>query len=389
MFRRRWSGLPADPVFPSNLEELGYFVNEVDEIRSRDDPDCYFKYFLTKNARWNDRQRFSFNEAIANIVASRLEAESLNKVLLPLGTTDPAAPHVKIGVSSDIDKKSRVVLIFGESAQEFGILAHRVAGGPGGIDQGSMVSLVRALKNQTSSPADASPPGIILANPGELWWWPQGKRGLTPTQRHSIPMSSAVHLGVYHDETNNSIPENRSPAEHVRHTFEKVVPALVPAAAKLDIIAVGDLADDVETFLDDEKVWAEVGGRLSSMTLLGGFYNAAESKFAGFKTFVNDRARAYMIHDHPLDMLVAGPYGNPKITGHTSYGCPVYSTGPDTVVTETMLITARDAVVNWIQEVANTPEYKNPTVEVFIDDSCDDKQEGWESTSWGPDEGEK
>ncbi|KAK3335465.1 Arb2 domain-containing protein [Cercophora scortea] len=384
MFRRRWSGLPADPVFPSNLEELGYFVNEVDEIRSRDDPDYYFKYFLTKNARWNDRQRFSFNEAIANIISSRLEAEGLNKVLLPLGTTDPAEPHVKIGVSSEINKKSRVVLIFGESAQELGIIAHRTVGGPGGIDHGSMTSLVRALKKHTSSPTDASPPGIILANPGELWWWPQGRRGLTPTQRHCIPMSSAVHLGVYHDETKNSIPENRNPAEHVRYVFEKVVPALVPAAAKLDVIAVGDLADDVEAFLDDENVWREVGGRLNCMTLLGGFYNTGESKCVGFKNFLKDRARAYMIHDYPLDMPVAGPQGNPKVTGSTVYGCPVYSAGPDTVMTETMLITARDAVVNWVQEVANALDYKNPAVEVFIDDSGDDKQEGW-----GPDEGEK
>jgi hypothetical protein len=38
-----------------------YFINDVDEIRSIEDPDYYFKYFLTKNDRWNERQRFAFN----------------------------------------------------------------------------------------------------------------------------------------------------------------------------------------------------------------------------------------------------------------------------------------------------------------------------------------
>ena len=87
MFRRRWSGLPADPIFASDLKELGYvpprrrphhpsdrsdsvlthapfpsyFINDIDEIRSIENPDYYFKYFLTKNERWNERQRFAFN----------------------------------------------------------------------------------------------------------------------------------------------------------------------------------------------------------------------------------------------------------------------------------------------------------------------------------------
>jgi hypothetical protein len=91
MFRRRWSGLPADPIFASNLKELGYvlppppplpserslpsvlthsplpsyFINDIDEIRSIEDPDYYFKYFLTKNERWNERQRFAFNGQLA------------------------------------------------------------------------------------------------------------------------------------------------------------------------------------------------------------------------------------------------------------------------------------------------------------------------------------
>lgn len=104
MFRRRWSGLPADPIFASDLKELGYvfprlrryhpsdrshsvlthsplpsyFINDIDEIRSIEDPDYYFKYFLTKNERWNERQRFAFNSQSSSSFLS-----------------DPAGPNLK------------------------------------------------------------------------------------------------------------------------------------------------------------------------------------------------------------------------------------------------------------------------------------------------------
>ena len=61
MFRRRWSSLPCDPAFPSDLKQLGYFVNEIDEIRSIENRNSYFRFFITKNERWNDRQRFAMN----------------------------------------------------------------------------------------------------------------------------------------------------------------------------------------------------------------------------------------------------------------------------------------------------------------------------------------
>lgn len=61
MFRRKWSGLPKDPSFPFDLKELGYFINDVDEVRAIDNPNNYFKYFINRNPRWNDRQRFSMN----------------------------------------------------------------------------------------------------------------------------------------------------------------------------------------------------------------------------------------------------------------------------------------------------------------------------------------
>lgn len=48
-------------VEPGTDRNSRYFVNDIDEIRNIDDPNKYFKYFITKNTRWNDRQRFAMN----------------------------------------------------------------------------------------------------------------------------------------------------------------------------------------------------------------------------------------------------------------------------------------------------------------------------------------
>ncbi|KAK3987449.1 Arb2 domain-containing protein [Cladorrhinum sp. PSN332] len=377
MFRRRWSGLPADPIFATNLAELGYFVNEVDEIRSRDNSDNYFKFFLTKNERWNERQRFCFNEAVSKVIRSRLDAENLVEVRLPLGTP-PEQPHVPIRISADLPAHStRVVLILGQPTQEFGILAHRIVGGPGGVNKGSVISLIKALKNQKSSTIDSSPPGVIIANPGELSWWPQGKRGLTPTGRHSAPMSSAVHFGRKFDPKVNEIPGNATSAEHVHTVFDQVVGKLVNKNAKLDVIAVGDSADDVEAYLNDDDVWAEFGGMLNSLVIMGGFYDVKKFKSEGFKTFMRERARAYAIHHSPLDSPVAGSGGNPR-SGDISYGCPTYSAG-DANITEMLLIETQASVLKWIQEVALEGQtYKNEEFEIYGDEDEDEEvDQGW------------
>lgn len=40
---------------------LSYFVNDEDEIRCIESPDHYFKFFIDRNDRINQRQRFVFD----------------------------------------------------------------------------------------------------------------------------------------------------------------------------------------------------------------------------------------------------------------------------------------------------------------------------------------
>ncbi len=291
-----------------------YFIHDIDEIRSIEDSDYYFKYFLTKNTRWNERQRFAFNgqhllpplspstnpppDAVTKIIHARLEAACLAKLILPLGTptTDP---HVPVFVSSDFANKSRVVVLFGEPSQALGVLAHRIIGGRGGITRGSVLGFVNALSEQQSSATDSNPPAVILANAGELWWWPEGGKGLTPIERHMVPMASAVHYGRYHDPRMNEVPGHRSVRGHVREVFESVVMGvLVGKEARVDVIALGSTADEVEAYLDDDEVWPKVGPRLNCLTILGGCYSSSMLRCEGFKRFMEEVCPDTLLHSH-------------------------------------------------------------------------------------------
>ncbi len=99
------------------------------------------------------------------------------------------------------------------------------------------------------------------------------------------------------------------------------------------------------------------------------------------------RARVWVQHDEDLDYPISGPEGNPKVTGFTNYGCPVFSAG-NALVTETILIEASPSVLAWMQEVALTPGYKNPYIEVTAAD-CTYDGPAWETTEEdGPTEAE-
>lgn len=45
----------------STKHPSSYFVNEDDEIRSIENSDNYFQFFISRNPRWNDRQRYAMN----------------------------------------------------------------------------------------------------------------------------------------------------------------------------------------------------------------------------------------------------------------------------------------------------------------------------------------
>ncbi|KAI1760567.1 Arb2 domain-containing protein [Hypoxylon sp. FL1150] len=388
MFRRLWSALPADPEFPIDLEKLGYFINEDDEVRSIENPNNYFKFFLTRNSRWNDRQRFAMNQSIKDEVHRRLEKLGMKKELLPLGTTDPSQPHIPIFVSGDLARKKRVVVIFGETMQDLGILAHRVAGGAGGVNKGSLVSVVAALQKQRTSSTDPTSPGIILANMGELVWWPEGGRALSTMAFDAVPGKTAVHNGNLITKK-NLVAGNEDPKKHIHYVFSEVIPGLVSEDAGVDVVGVGDGADYVEQYLGLPVVWDVWKHRVNCLALVGGLHPVWElcnEEFAG--EFLRNKARAYATSLEPAGFPLSGPNGNPKTSTFTSMGCPVISSG-STHFTELALVAGADVVLDWLQEVAMTPageDYKNPEFDIVYADPLINADPDW--SNWQGDAAE-
>ncbi|EJT70701.1 hypothetical protein GGTG_11724 [Gaeumannomyces tritici R3-111a-1] len=371
MFKRLWDNLPKDPAFEPDLAKLGYFINDIDEVRNIAEPQFYYKFFLTKNNRWNERQRFAFHEVLEKEIHSRLEATGLAKLRLPIGA-GPEGAHVPIFASQDLSCRSRVVIVVGESIQDLGVLAYRMVSGPGGVGAGSLVNFAKAL---ASPEGGAAPPGLVLANTGQLWWWPQGRRALNEWSRDAVPMPSAVHYG-HPTREENRVPGNHTPAQHVRYLFNEFLPTALGEGAVVDVIGICDGADAVHKFLDQEDNWEKWGPRLGSFVSLGGFFDGTQGRVAGLKEFLRDRGRAYILSDEPLDIPISGAEGNPKVGAFTSFGCPVYSSG-ETGIGELIMIKAMDSVLAWLREVAQDPDYTNPQVTVTYNNL------GEETGGWG------
>lgn len=61
MFRRLSHSLPPDPTFPDDMEQLGYFINDNDQIRMTANPKSDFQYIISKNDRVNDVHKEAMN----------------------------------------------------------------------------------------------------------------------------------------------------------------------------------------------------------------------------------------------------------------------------------------------------------------------------------------
>ncbi|KAG6113349.1 hypothetical protein E4U14_001748 [Claviceps sp. LM454 group G7] len=380
MFRRLWTGLPKDAVFPADLKGLGYFVNEEDEIRSIENPDNYFKYFLNRNPRVNARQRFQLDGAVRDIIHQRLQSEGLEKRQLPLGA-EPHEPHVSIFASPNLSSKTRVVVIFGEPAHYFGTVAGRVTHGVGGIDKGSMVSVVRELHNHVSSKEDPSPPGIVIANPAESHWWPEGQRCLTVEDSAAIPLPSLVHIARRWCPDRDRVPGNRSAEEHVSYVFDELLRGELREDAKLSIVAVGQSCELLTTFLDDAENRNRWLGRLDGMILLGTVY-PVETLNDDLKSFLAERSRAYILSSEPVNTPLAPPTGNPH-AGIPALGSPCYSSA-ELLYTEKILISALQPALQYLQEIATTSGYQNPEIIVAerpepSDDDLRNDEETWDA----------
>lgn len=61
MFRRLPHTLPKDPVIPSDISVLGYFINDNDQIRQIRNPEQKYQFAINRNDRVNDVYKEAMN----------------------------------------------------------------------------------------------------------------------------------------------------------------------------------------------------------------------------------------------------------------------------------------------------------------------------------------
>ncbi|KAF5658502.1 mitochondrial 40s ribosomal mrp2 [Fusarium heterosporum] len=367
MFRRHWSSLPKDVSFPKDLAGLGYFLNDQDEIRSITNPDCYFKFFSNKNSLKNANKFVLV--ALEDIIHDRLEKEGLQKFqLLPENEK-----HCPIFFNPNITKTARIVIVIGEHTQDLGFIAGRVVNGPGGVAKGSMVSVVQELAKQTAARDDPESPCVVLANVGQKFWWPEGKRPLTIEAAGDIPLPSLVHAGRRYVKELNEIPGSETALAHIITVLNKVHEA--NKSAKIDIIAIGQSCEVMLQLFEDKKNWARWSHRLGGMLLMGTVFPTDALVNVEFKDFLAKRSRGYLISDEPLDTPLAMPGGNPSLL-IDPLGCPCFS-GGEQQYTELILIKALKPALAYLQEIAVTPDFVNPDMAVAERLPTDITDEQW------------
>ncbi|KAJ5808490.1 hypothetical protein N7474_009759 [Penicillium riverlandense] len=334
MFVYRLCDLPADPVFPADLEKLGYFVTENDQIRMISNPEENFLYKINRNERWNELQKEAMNECIRRIVLDRLHKLGLETWRLPLSAS-PQEAHVPILVSNNLPTASRIVVIFGEPSQDLGIWAYRTVG-VDSIHAGSAVGLARAALNKDTA--------LVLANTGQLIWHCSSGRAVTQPTWLSLPRSSAC-AGQPTMSYRNKIPGNTDWPEHVSYVFDNVLAPRVwcnGTAPRIDVIGVSE--GGLAAFQYLKANWVKWRTPISAMSLtepLHSSYDLEEDDLTNptsFAAFVSSRCRGYVLSDKPV---------GDRVAGYREHGCNCYSSG-EALNVECIMPVAWRHMLDWL-----------------------------------------
>jgi hypothetical protein len=261
MYRRLPHTLPKDADYPRDLNKLGFFVNDKDQIKYTSFPKDPFRWNITTNDRYNDCHQQSVKSCISNEIIDRLYKLGVEQVWLPdLNTSKPASktgPTMPILTTEPIKLKNakRIVVIVNRTTEDLGIWSWKIARGDEGIEAGTILSFVKDMQARAkANGVDEADIAILMLNPGQLLYSYKHHEAMTTSSWQNMTRPSALHMAPVVDEQANRTEGNSTSEEHLRWVMKNVVDDedWVARDAQLFFIGVGDGGMELLQMLDEE-----------------------------------------------------------------------------------------------------------------------------------------
>ncbi|KAJ5235309.1 uncharacterized protein N7469_004477, partial [Penicillium citrinum] len=360
MFVYRNKDLPKDPYYPSDFRKLGYFINDNDQIRKISDPEATFQYRINRNDRFNVKQREALNDCIRKVIIDRLRDAGMEAMRLPLREkadgkiiqSHPDEAHVPIMVSDNFGTTSRIIVMFGEPIQDFGVWAYRIISNEQ-INKGCAVDFARAILGEKDNRTDNA---LVLANTGQLLWNCASARAVTSVTWASLPRP-AGNWGPPAMSWRTKIPGNEGWREHIQHIFNKVLRPCLHEKTRIDIIGISEgglgAIEYLEANWESWRLYISgicLGDPLQSTTNDVDMSTLTDPK--SFTAFLSARCRGYVLSSDELGT---------RHSDYRIYGCNCYSSGED-CYTECILSRAWREMLHWLDKLSGDPAYEEQTV---------------------------
>ncbi|TGZ78020.1 hypothetical protein EX30DRAFT_398105 [Ascodesmis nigricans] len=322
MFRRKYTNKAQLPDFPADLEKLGLFINDDDQIRQIENPEAPFEYFVYgrgtrmdgsgSREKMNKRRKEALDECIRRMTLERLTSPpySLEVQSLPAANV----PHVDILTSplKTLSKASKIMMIFPDQrSSSLGIFAFRVA-----VDESIRMGNMQAFLDEISPMYDA----IVIANPAAVWWDEKTQSAVTAETWNSLGLTAPSPGHILNARNDVTIPGHESPEDHVASVFSFVKAQLAgeeEVERKIDFIGVAYTAYCVLSHLAKPGEWEFWGPKLNSGVLAHSPHKLSEFPMnMEFRHFLNRRVRNYLSHGDPKGTFLADSVDR---------GCAVFS----------------------------------------------------------------
>jgi hypothetical protein len=322
---------------------------------------------------------------VKNLVWERLEKLGFETIRLPLGA-GPRDNHVPIYASPGIRDKKRAILLFPERHDSPLVFSYRVCG-DSTVKEGSVLELVDGIMHGPTATSDTSAPGIIIANPSQLYWYRGGSQALSTGEWLTLPRESAVHEPYRIDPFRNTIPHNRNSKEHVEYIFEHVLDSILNKDAIIDIIGLDWVSLEVVEYLSSNcksnLIPAQVrsnqhpgqqwSSKIGAICFGNPQHNVEDIDDAsdGFLEFLSDKCRAYFKSPKAKETT---------LPGRETFGCNCIASG-EQLYDENIIIRCWPSMLDHFNVVHTIPDYKEPIRAVHDNDeiSFDDQMAAMEN----------